>query len=327
MEQNINQNQWKIAMLPRLQIDTVVSVFLLTYFGDEHFPGIKDTDYVFWIDIPKDKTVEQLKSEGYILLDIGGGIFDHHIKATVSGQQTEKCMSQMIAEYLGVHKNPSLKKLLEYARRDDLEGRGTISKDPIDRAFGLSGLINNLNRSLPDNQDIVLKVIMHLIVAHYIEEKKRAEDFPKEYEEKLKNNKAALFVIETARGPVKLVSIETDEIGIAGYLRAQRQIEIVVQKMSSGHVNIITQQKNMLDLSEIAKFLRVAEAQENGTIDTLSEDQLTAPGRIAGVDEWYFDTRARTIQNGGIRPQWTKPTSLSLPAIVEMIKQASAVKL
>lgn len=324
MDNNNVKNQWKITMLPRLQVDGIISCFLLTQFGEEHFPGIKNAEYVFWIDIPKEKNVEDLKKEGYILLDIGGGMFDHHAKST-GGR--EKCMSQMVAEYLGVHKDPSIKKLLEYARRDDLEGRGTVSKDPIDRAFGLSGLINNLNRSLPDDQEIVLRIVMHLIVAHYIEERKRSEDFPKEYEEKIKNNKAQLYIIETVRGPIKLVSIETDEIGIAGYLRAQRQIDIVVQKMSSGHVNIITQQKHMFDLSEIAKFLRIAEAQENGSQGMLIETELSNPGRVTGVDEWYFDSRARTIQNGGIRPQWTKATALPLPAIVEIVKQATAIKL
>jgi hypothetical protein len=324
MEQNAVKIHWKIAMLPRLQIDALISVFLLTQFGESHFPGIKDPEYIFWINIPQDKNVEALKREGYILLDIGGGIFDHHAQ---SNNENEKCMSQMVAEYLGIHKNPSIKKLLEYARRDDLEGKGTISKDPIDRAFGLSGLINNLNRSFPDNQEAILRTVMPLFAAHYIEEKKRAEDFPREYEEKLKNNKAALFAIETFRGPIKLVSIETDEIGIAGYLRAQRQIDIVVQKMSSGHVNIITQQKKLFDLSEIAKFLRVAEAEENGNSSAIIDFELTAPGRLRGVDEWYFDSRARTIQNGGIRPQWTKPTSLPLEAIVEIIKQAVIIKL
>ena len=129
------------------------------------------------------------------------------------------------------------------------------------------------------------------------------------------------------RGPIKMAIIETDEIAMAGYLRAQRSVDVVVQKMSSGHVNIITQQKKSLDLSQIAKFLRMAEAEEKGNTDAIAAADLTSAGRIDGVEEWYLDTRARTIQNGGVRPQWTNPTRLPLMTIGEIIKQAAAINI
>jgi len=324
MEQANPTKHWKIVTLPRVQIDALVACFLLAQFGEEKFPGIKDAEYLFWINVPEGKTASELEKEGYILLDMGGGMFDHH--GAQEGKR-EKCMSQMVAEYLGIHKNQSIRKLLEYARRDDLLGKGTMSNDPIDRAFGLSGLVNNLNRMLPDDQEAVLKTIMPLFLAHYLEEKKRAEDLPREYEEKLAAGKAHAVTFDTARGPIKAMIIETDDIAMSGYLRAQRGADMVVQKMSTGHVNIITQQKKLLDLSQIAKFLRLAEAEEKGIALSISENDLGIAGRIDGVDEWYFDTRARTIQNGGIRPQWTNPTRLSLMTIGEIIKQAAAIKI
>jgi hypothetical protein len=324
MEQNNIKKNWKIVMLPRLQVDAIISCFLLQYFGEDRFTGIRDAEYLFWIDLPESKNAAELEAQGHILLDIGGSIFDHH---AVNEGMRERCMSEMVAKYLGIDKNPAIKKLLEYARRDDLEGKGTLSKDPIDRAFGLSGLINNLNRSLPDDQGVVLKTVMPLFVAHYVEEKKRAEDLPAEYEEKSASGKAGVFTLQTARGPVKIATIETDEIAMAGYLRAQRGIDIVIQKMSSGHINIITQQKKMFDLSVIAKFLRIAESEEKGIKLAISENDLAQPGRVAGVEEWYFDPRARTLQNGGIRPQWTKPTALSLSTVSEIVRQAAIIKL
>jgi hypothetical protein len=324
MEKNSNKTKWKIATLPRVQADALISCFLLTYFGEEYYPGIKEAEYFFWVNIPEGKIPAELEKEGYILLDMGGGKFDHH---AAGGEHGGKCMSQLVAEHLGIHKKQSIRKLLEYARRDDLLGKGTISNDPIDRAFGLSGLINNLNRTMPDDQLTVLRTIMPLFVAHYIEERKRSEDFPREFQEKIKNGKVRVVVLKTVRGAMKMAIIETDEIGMAGYLRAQQGIDIVVQKMSSGHVNIITQQKKMLDLSQIAKFLRMAEAEEKGVAPSFSEADLMNAGRIAGAEEWYFDTRARTIQNGGIRPQWTTPTKLSLAMIGEIVKQAAAIKI
>jgi hypothetical protein len=312
--------QWKIVMLPRVQMDTVVSCFLLTYFGEDKFPGIANAEYLFLIDVPQGKKREDLEKEGYIFMDMGGGIFDHHI--TPDGAPV-KCVSEIIAEYLGVQKNRALKKLLDYAHRDDIQGKGTLSEDMLDRAFGLSGLLNNLNRTLPDDQEAVVRTLMPLLLAHYLEEKKRTEDFPKEYAEKIASGKITKILADSPSGSVRIIMIETDEIGMAGYLRAKQDIraDVVVQKMSSGHVNIITQQKKNLDLSGIVRLLRKAELRAKGSDAAISEKDLTLAGRIDGVEEWFFDTRAKTIQNGGVRPQGTTPTRLSLSTIGSIIRE------
>lgn len=326
MDEKISGKKWKIVMLPRIQADTLVSCFLLKYFGEGRFHGIKNAEYLFLVDVPDGKSADNLEKEGYIFLDMGGGLFDHH---KTRNEKEEKCVSRMVAEYLGIEKNRAIKKLLEYARRDDLEGKGTLSEDVIDRAFGLSGLINNLNRMLPDDQESILRTLMPLLLAHYLEEKKRTEDFPAEYKEKLGNGKITAFTVQAAPGLVKIVTIETDEIGMAGYLRARQEIDadIVVQKMSSGHVNVITKQKRTFDLSEIARLLRKNELAAKGFDIIFSEEELASPGRIEGIEEWYFDTRARSIQNGGIRPQGTTPTRLPLTTIAEIIKEGAAIKL
>jgi len=325
--QNNPKTTWKIVTLPRLQVDAIVSCFLLKYFGDEHFPGIKDNvEYHFLVNVPEGKDPIEMEKQGHILLDMGGGKFDHH--KDQDGVH-DKCVSQLVAEYLGVQSDRPLKKLIDYAWRDDIKGKGTISEDPIDRAFGLSGLINNLNRMLPDDQEMVLNTVMPLLLAHYLEEKKRAEDLPAEYKKQMDGGKVKITMVQGPRGSVKMVLIETDEIAMAGFLRARREInaDIVVQKMSSGHVNVVTQQKRMFDLSNIARLLRKKELQVKGEKSTLSDEELGAAGRVNGVDEWFFDTRARTIQNGGIRPQGTVPTRLSLLEIENVIKEAAATKL
>jgi len=50
---------------------------------------------------------------------------------------------------LGVSDDKALSKILIYGERDDKFGLGTISTDPIDKAFGLSGLTVALNKALP----------------------------------------------------------------------------------------------------------------------------------------------------------------------------------
>ncbi|MDE2018722.1 MAG: hypothetical protein KGJ13_00015 [Patescibacteria group bacterium] len=317
---------WKIVLLPRLQMDAIVSCFFLKYFGVEKFPGIEYAEYLFWNSIPEGKDAEVLEEEGYILIDLGGGRFDHHGSI---GSANEKCVSELVAEYLGIENDKALKKILAFIRRDDLTGRGIISEDPLDRAFGLPGLVTSLSRMLPDDQEAVLRMVMPFFLAHYYEQKKRTEDFPEEYETKLKNGQARRSRIPSMRGPINLVVIETDEIGMAGFLRNYPKINahIVIQKAISGHVNIITRRGNDIDLSEIARLLRKAELRTKDNPPFITEADLSKPGKIPGVEEWFFDNKAITLQNGGVRPQGVPATSLSLDEIEKIVKEAVLIKL
>lgn len=230
MTRTDQKTAWKIVMLPRLQVDSIVACFLLKYFGEEYFPGIKDSvEYQFLVNVPEGKNLDDMEKQGHIFLDMGGGKFDHH--KNQDGIH-DKCVSQLIAEYLGIRNEKSLKKILDYAWRDDIKGKGTISEDPIDRAFGLSGLVNNLNRMLPDDQEAVLHTVTPLLLAHYLEEKKRAEELPAEYKRQSENGNVKTTMVQGPRGAIKMVMIETDDIAMAGYLRARREIlaDIVVKK-------------------------------------------------------------------------------------------------
>ena len=116
-----------IAIFSKIQPDTVAAVFLLQEFGEKFFPGIAKAKVVFWTALPTGKTAAELEAEGTLPIDLGGGTFDHH-------KHKGESAATLVANYLGVMSNPSLKKLLAYAKRDDLEGKGTLSTDPLDRA-------------------------------------------------------------------------------------------------------------------------------------------------------------------------------------------------
>ena len=170
-----------IVLYPRPHPDNIVALYLLREFGEQHFPGIRQAQIQFWPSVPPGKTADDWEREGVLMIDIGGGKFDHHQEEHTNDKET--CATTLAARYLGIHEKPELKKLLEYVRRDDLEGKGIVSKDPIDRAFGLSAIIMNLNRDYPDHPEYVVDVVTRIFAAHYHEEYRRKVLVPQEWEQ------------------------------------------------------------------------------------------------------------------------------------------------
>lgn len=308
----------KAIILPvRPQPDTLAAIFLLKRFGKEAFPGIEEAGVEIWQTMPEGKTSEGLEKEGYILMDMGGGKFDHH---DFRGKTTA---SRMVAEYLGVAEDASLAKLLEHARRDDVFGKGTVSEDPIDRTFGLSAIIYTLNKNLPKNPQRVVDIIMPILASHHNEELKRTEELPAEF--KKKNDEGTVRTMEARqRGKkLKVVFIDSDNTSMAGYLRSQNggKFDVVAQRLSSGHVNVLTRQAKHIDLRAMAVVLRIEELTARNREVEMSAQELSRTARLKEVPEWYYDRATNTIQNGGVNPKDVEATAISwekMPQLFEV---------
>lgn len=313
---------YTVVMYPKVQDDTAVAYFLLKKFGENKFPGIKDAGVEFWSELPEDKNIEELEAEGYILLDLGGGEFDHH---RLDQDNRQYACSHLVAAYLGIDDRPDLQKLLEWARRSDLEGKGTISKDPIDRAFGLAGLLTALNKTVRDKRQI-LDIIMPFLEAHWVEENRRQEVLPQEFEELVKNGKVKEFRATHREKVLKIIYIETNNPTLAGYLRSKAVgADLIIQRASTGHVNFVTRQRQFgprMELKKLARLVKLAEAEKNDLVlDIESERELEQPGRTAGLPHWFYDARANTLQNGGLNPQDIPPTKLTFEEIQHLTKE------
>lgn len=299
-------NYTKIILPTRPQPDTIVAIFILKKFGEDAFPGIKTATVDFWQVMPDKENEESLDKKGIILIDLGSGRFDHH---AIKPQTTA---SDLISSYLGISDNPALAKLIEYARRDDFYGKGTISNDPIDRAFGLSSLIAVLNKSLVKNPAKVVELILPILLAHYNEELKRTTELPKEFEEKVANGEAETFPAKQRDKKLKVVIVNSESGSLAGYLRSQNggRFDVVAQWLPSGHVNILTRPTKRIDLRSLVALLRLEEATASGLDLTLSVRNLAGFGRIKEIPEWYYDPATNSIQNGGLNPKEIKPTKI-----------------
>lgn len=295
-----------IALPTRSQPDTIIAIFILKQFGGEKFVGIRDADYRVMERVKEGETSETLIQQGILPVDIGGGMFDHHSKPF------QTTASNLVAEYLGVRDNPALSKLLQFAERDDFYGKGIISNDPLDRAFGLSGLIGSLNKKYVNEPGKVIEIVLPLIEAFYTEENKRSFEMPQEYEEKVKTGKATVFEVKQRGRLLKCIFIETDNASMAGFLRSKGGggFDVVALKLTSGHINILTKPITKPDLRSLTVLVRIQEAEAREMALEGEPEKLSTPGTMKEIPEWYYDPATNSLLNGGPNPQEIKPTSI-----------------
>jgi hypothetical protein len=146
----------KTLLLPtRVMPDAACAVYLLRAYGAKLYPGAAEAEPVFASELPAGKTPDTLMSEGTYVVERRG-----------------ECASTSLAARLGVSDRPELRKLLAYAKRD-FEKKGTLSTDPLDRAFGLTGVSMMMNRVYAEEPRAVLEFLISVFEAYAYDESKR----------------------------------------------------------------------------------------------------------------------------------------------------------
>jgi hypothetical protein len=308
----------KIIIPVRPQPDTILAIYLLKYFGSKKFPNIAKATISIDPNAGSNQSHKKYLENGELLVDVGNGPYNHH------GKEDRITASLLVARDLNIDRDPSFGKLLKYAERDDKFGLGTISKDPLDKAFGLSGLIGSMNKEYSDDPNKVVNIVIPLLEAHYMQENKRIKELPKVFEELKKEGK----VVEVKLTNIKAILIESDNLSMPGYLRAQAggKYDIVVQKRTSGHVNILSRpQKNKekILLERLVVVIRTSEIYAStGKEIEKSYEELSSVGKISEVPNWYYDPATNSIQNGGISIDSTPPTKIPWEHFIEIVKIA-----
>lgn len=300
--------QFHTIVIPvRPQTDTIIAIFLLKTFGTEVFPGVESVRCEVMANLPTGETEETLREKGIILLDVGGGAFDHHKKVE------KTTSSDLVATHLGVSGDPAIAKLLEVARRCDFYGKGTISNDALDRAFGLAGLISSFNKVYPTEAARAVEVFLPIVRAHYEEEVRRTKEMPQEVEEKMRSGKAESFFVKQRDKKLKVVTIESDNPSLPGFLRSRLggAFDVVAQFRSTGHVNVLTRPAKRIDLRSLAALVRLEESTLSASpLEGKDAHYLSSSGKIAEIPEWYLDPATNSLQNGGAIPKDTPPTRI-----------------
>lgn len=313
----MNMHKFHTIVLPvRPQPDTLIAILLLRIFGEEKYPGMREAKVESWSVLPEGKTPEALLREGYFLLDVGGGPLDHHIS------RQKVTAAQLVADDLGITANPAITKLLQFAERDDKFGKGTISTDPLDRAFGFSGLLAALNKSIPGDSQKVAELALPMLLAHYKEERKRTEEIPAEFAALQQEGGVDILELRGYGKKLKAVILVSPNPSLAGWLRSQEGIkaDVVAQYLPGGHLNILTRPAKRIDLRELAALIRIRETMHARRDFEAPYAVLTKPGRLPEVPEWYYDRATNSIQNGGINPGQTPPTHIQREELREVLE-------
>ncbi|MEK7158289.1 MAG: hypothetical protein AAB733_01820 [Patescibacteria group bacterium] len=307
----------KILTLPRIQIDLLVAIILLRRYGRDVFPGIEHATLEFRSTPPEGKTPEDVERLGILLLDLGGGRFDHH-----AATEEHASVTTLVARTLGIFENKELSKLFQFVERDEVKGQGIISKDPLDRAFGLSGLLMSLNWIYQENPATVVDLLVPVLTAHIDEQYRRNVLFPTIYQELREKGDVILKQIRNNGRVRKVAFLRSDVQGLVGFLRAYRKVDadLVVQCHSSGHTNLISKQTQRLLLGRVVVRLRSEELRLKGKDLTLvPEGELEQSGRMNDVPEWYYDTVTNSIQNGGVALDQVSATQIPFEKMIEIV--------
>src|SRR5258708_13832766 len=142
---------------------------------------------------------------------------------------------------------------------------------------------------------------------------------PKEYQELKMQGKIKEFNTPHLGTQLNIIYIESDNAGMAGYLRSRAVgADLVIQRASTGHTNFVSRQQAQLQLKKLSRLLKLKEAEKNGIALTDSQE-LEKPGRTDKLPHWFYDSRANTIQNADLSPQRIPATTLNYPEIKHLV--------
>src|SRR3989344_1913801 len=287
------ESEWTILLPTRPQPDTIVAIFLLKMFGNTRFPGIEHTRIEVNPMAPTE-SFDALEAKHILAIDLGGGPLDHH--------GTDRCASELVADLLKISGNPALAKMLAYAKRDDAFGKGTVSSDPLDRAFGLSGLIASLNKQFPGQAQKIVEIILPLLEAHYDASHKHLIELPAAVEEKKRSGEYTEVHVKQGGKHLKVAFVISDEPGMVTYLRSFQgpRADIVVQKSEQGNrICIVTRQERKVKLAVVAALIRMKEAELRGVKLPENSSYWSQDGKISELPMWYVDPATNSILNVG----------------------------
>lgn len=294
-------------------LDEIVAVWLLRTFGEAKFPGIAKAKVTFWSTggaTPDGRTAAEYEQDGIILVGVGGGRFDEHPTET-SARKEGACATTLVAEALGVHEDPALEKILHFVVHNDLKG----SSQPFD----LPSMVKILHQQHPSSSKKVMDWALQAIEAKY-QEQLRFWTSTKEQFEKIAQ-------VETTPGPrdsmLKIVTIESDDELMNKFARSPQggQAAVIIQKRSTGNVQIFTNKVYGLTLYDTAQILRLAEQQKKGgVVQTTDWKTLSSEGVVPGCEEWFFHHGMQSLLNGSLTAKEVPPTRLSLEHIKQIVR-------
>jgi hypothetical protein len=291
----------KILIPNKPHLDPIAAIYLLSEYGQEKFSGIDQAEIGFWdkSEDPTTSEVKELEAQGALLIDIGNGHFDHHSTA----EDVQETSTSLVAKYLGIENNPELSSLLGYIREDDLEG---LHNRYGDIAYLLKCMYK---QELPVAQ--VLGKAMELL--GYFQ----ASQMDWHYAVKEEFEKTCEIIrVKRGKNKVKVGIIKSDNRQVGNYGLTVANLGVVIQQRSSGHVFILTNKYQRIDLREIVGAIRKRELELAGVEGSIDPRKLQFEGKSAQLPMWFYHKTLNSFLNGSDALNKAEPTKVDFAQIV-----------
>ncbi len=294
----------KILLPNKPQLDAIVALYLIGQYGRDKFSGIEDAGIVFWekSSDPTNEEIAKFQEEGILPIEVGGGILDHHNKE----QGNHETATSLTVAYLGIEKKPELSALINYVREDDLEG--------LHNKFGdFVHIIKNMYKQNIKSEKVVEFVlqILHVMQTNQIAWHHTTRE---EFEKKCK-----IYKFKKYKRRIKIGVIESDNIQIANFAISAKNISIVIQKRSTGHIVILTNKHYRIDLRESIAAIRKRELELRGYDKAIEINKLKYEGKSMLIPNWFYHRSLNAFMNGSDALNNTEATQVPLNEIIQFI--------
>jgi hypothetical protein len=294
----------KILIPNKPHLDPIAAIYILGQYGQEQFPGIDTAEIIFYEsgEDPSEEERARLEGEGVLMIDVGGGLFDHH----QSQGNIKETSASLAATYLGVENNPELNALLSYVREDDLEG--------LHNRFGdLAYLLKCMHKQNMSSTEVVQTAlqVLHLFQTSQLD---WHQNVHQEYEAKCK-----IIRVKHFKRKMKVGIIESDNIQVANYGITADNLSVVIQLRSTGHVMILTNKLHRIDLREIIGAIRKRELELRGYTEPIDPKRLQFEGKNSQLPMWFYHRSLNSFLNGSDALSKTEATKVPFEEIIQFV--------
>ena len=299
MSMNVN----KILIPNKPHLDPIAAIYLLLDYGKEKFVGIENAEIVFWEHShdPSPEEVSHLEKDGTLLIDLGGGMFDHHGKN--DGQETS---FSLVAQNLGIENNPELSALLGYIQEDDLAG--------LHNRYGeLAYMVKCMHKQETELSEVIRFTLQAL---HFFQATQKDWHYTvkNEFEEKCE-----VVLVKRNKNKAKIGIIESDNTQVSNYGISVAGLSVMIQKRSTGHIMILTNKHHRIDLREIVGAIRMRELELMGQGKAVDPKKMQFEGKSSQLPFWFYHRSLNAFMNGSDAISKAPATKVPLNEILNLV--------
>lgn len=271
---------WTTLVHARFHFDELVAIILLQLYGEKLFPGIssKRTKVEIVSNPGALNSVKELNHRR-ICIGHGGGWFDDHV---IRGRVTSA--AELVAEKIGISESHPVRRLLDQVVRCD-------NDSGVDELH-IASIIKRLHKHYPDNPEIVLDRVSQ-IIRDLLEEEQA-------YEEVYQNLKFARhrFLLKDSGRQIRVAVARSDN-AYASTVCRNKSAQLVLMIQSKGNMQIISDEKAGIELSGVARLVRMAELAKRNRRFKFPGAYLRSPGKLKECPQWFFfSKRGQFLLNG-----------------------------